>query len=35
MMMPPSGMYGYYFPYTANGYDTSTFSASYSDNIVT
>ena len=35
MFMPPSSMYGYYFPIGSNGYDTTSYDASYSDNIVT
>ena len=35
MLMPPSSMYGYYFPIGLNGYDTTSYDASYSDNIVT
>ena len=33
--MPPTSMFGYYFPCTTQGYDATSYDPQYSDGIVT
>ena len=35
VMMPPTSLFGYYFPCTSEGYDANLYDPQYSDGIVT